>query len=316
MIASAAWQYIILAKTGGGSFRVKRWTGGGPPINDSGNGPVGGDAWSRTAPPTIQHTDGRNYLFAFWSITGFDGLSGQSASDVRGDRFANITHTGGAWTLNASAYYAWDGKGGGGVGGEGGGAVLIDAFDIEAGDFFAEDFVDVAPDPSGSLTSSANDGFIDTSGQIAAGTAITVTARDHMTTGLAAKAFDHWLPIDAMLASADPKAPPTVGSPGARDIVVRRNDRVMAFAFYHSVRRTITLPNERLFNPFWWIETHGGLVPPKPDGPWLNELLGAIVLGATAGGVHGAVRRGVLDLTLKQLAVASKSLKTAIRGLR
>jgi hypothetical protein len=29
------------------------------------------------------------------------------------------------------------------------------------------------------------------------------------------------------------------------------------------------------YNPFWWFETHGGLVPPGPN-PWERELMSAV----------------------------------------
>jgi hypothetical protein len=53
--------------------------------------------------------------------------------------------------VSATAYYVWKfGQGGGDN------AILIDAFDIQAGDFIPDDFVDVTPDPNGQLTVEAN----------------------------------------------------------------------------------------------------------------------------------------------------------------
>ena len=74
------------------------------------------------------------------------------------------------------AYYVWNF---GATNGDD--AVLIDAFDIHAGDFIADDFVDVIPDASGKLSTDANNGYIDTTAQIAEGKPITIRARNLIT---------------------------------------------------------------------------------------------------------------------------------------
>ena len=182
MISSVQWQWILLGAgpgDGGQSHRVarRRAAGGSDLVYNSGTDSPMQDSWvsSPSAPPTITY-GGQEYVRAFWSVTAHDSMSSQGSAQIQpGTGTANDSHFGGSWTVAAKLYYiAWGG--GSGVGGEG--AVLIDAFDIQAGDFFPDDFVDVTPDPGHTLTPAANDGYIDTTTQIQEGTALTIAARD------------------------------------------------------------------------------------------------------------------------------------------
>jgi hypothetical protein len=69
------------------------------------------------------------------------------------------------------------------------------------------------------------------------------------------------------------------------------------------------------FNPWWWIETLGGLVPPGPT-PWMREIAGALSLAATSRAVSPKFRADVLELTLEQLSIASGAIKKEIKALQ
>ncbi|MDQ6891101.1 MAG: hypothetical protein M3167_00265 [Acidobacteriota bacterium] len=311
MITTVNWQFIILDGNPATGFRVKRRTGGPPPIVNSGTDTPNRDDWasSTPAPPTIRYTDGRDYVFAFWSLSAHDALSGQSSAHVQQGPTANDSHTGGVWTITAKAYYVWSF----GVGG-GPNAVLIDAFDVQAGDFIADDFVDVTPDANGTLTSDANNGYLNTTTQIAQGASLKIKARD----AFAAKQFGYWQSVPSLLFSNDPNAPATVGASDAHDIIVHYNDVVVAFAFYNEVKQTIVLrPQEwGLYNPWWWIETHGGLTPGPVPPPWADELIAGLALGGAARGVAPPLRASVLRLAVQQISLAVASLKREIKGLQ
>lgn len=310
MITTVTWQYILLNGDTTTGFRVKRRTGGPPPLVGSGTDTPMLDNWVSTpAPPQIHYVpDNKDYIFAFWSLTAYDSQSMQRAAQIQTGTTANDSHTGGVWTVSAKAYYVWNfGQG------AGDNAILIDAFDIQAGDFIPDDFVDVTPDQNGKLTGEANNGYIDTSTDIAQGTSIIVAARDT----IHAKTFGYWLNISSLLYSADPKAPATVGSPNPRDIVAHYNDIVVAFAFYNEVKQPPFIPpREYLYNPWWWIETLGGLVPPPPRDPWLQQILATIGLANAAQKVSPQLRARVLEIALEQIVAASATLKEQIEGLQ
>lgn len=317
MITTVDWQYILLNGDPTVGYRVKRRKGGSlPPAVGSGTDTPMSDNWvSAPAPPLIHYApDNRDYVFVFWSLVAHDAQSLQSAAQIQPGTVANDSHTGGQWTITAKAYYVWNF----GVGG-GDNALLIDAFDVQAGDFFPDDFVDVNPDPKGTLTVEANNGYIDTTTEIAQGQPpplITVTARDF----LPAKQFGYWLywpNISPLFYAFDPMSPPTVGTPNAHDIVVHYNDVVVAIALYDEVKQPVIVPpREYLYNPWWWIETHGGLVPPGPPDPWLREFGAAVMLAEVANRVSPQLRGRVLEVALEQMSLASATIKQQIGALQ
>lgn len=315
MITTVTWQYILLNGDTTTGFRVKRRTGGPPPMVNSGIDTPASDNWvSAPAPPQIHYVpDGRDYIFAFWSLSAHDTQSVQASAQIQTGNTANDSHSGGQWIISAKAYYIWNFGGGGGGTGGGHNPLLIDAFDIQAGDFIPDDFVDVTPDPSGTLTVDANNGFIDTTADISAGSAARVTARS----GIPSKSFGYWLNIAPLLYSADPKNPATVGSPNPNDIVVHRNDRVIAFAFYNEVQQPrFVPPQEYTYDPFWWWKTLGGLVPPPPRDPWLQDFVAALTLANAAARVSPGLRAKVLGIALEQVSVTAVTLKRQIEALQ
>ncbi len=320
MISNVNWQYIILNGDGTVGYRVKRRKGGSlPPIVASGTDTPMSDNWgSAPAPPQIHYVpDNKDYIFVFWSLSAYDTLSHQSAAQIQNGSIANDSHIGGQWTITAKAYYVWNF----GVG-PGDNALLIDAFDVQAGDFIPDDFVDVKPDPKGTLTTEANNGYIDTTTEIAQAqpgsppSSLTVTARDM----LPSKKFAYWLywpNIAPLFYSADPKFPPTVGTPNLHDIVVHYNDVVVAIAMYDEVPSGLRVPaREYIYDPWWWIEARGGLVPPPPPPPWLQEFGAAAALADVANKVSPQLRVRVLEVALEQMSIASAAIKKDIKHLQ
>jgi hypothetical protein len=315
MIVAVNWQYIILTVGAGISNRVARRTGGPPPAVDGGTDMPNANNWVRAAPPSIHYVpDGRDYNFAFWSLNAQDMMSGQGSSQIQSNPTANESFTGGAWVITANAYYFWNFGTGGGDN-----AVYVDAFDVQAGAFLPDDFVDVAPDPGGALTVAGNNGYIDTTTQIAAGAAnrITITARSALPPA-GNRQFAYWQSVGSLQYAGDPAHPPTVGAPpNPRDIVVGHNDIVVAFAFYNEVRSVLQVPREpNIYNPWWWIETHGGLTPPGPPPPWLQQYLAGLALATTARGLDPRLRAEGLELALRQMALATSALKKDAAGLK
>ena len=314
MIASVSWQYIVLNGSSTVGYRVKRRTGGStPPVYQSGTDTPLTDNWvSQPAPLQINY-GGATYDLGFWSLTSQDSSSTQRSAQIQTGAVANDSHSGGVWSVTAKAYYIPDFSGGGGIGG-GGGFVLIDAFDIQLGDFIGDDFVDVTPDPSGTRTTDANNGFLDTS-VLPQGSAVTIAARD----ALSQKQFAYWLA--PLVRSNDQNAKVAVGAPDKHDLVVHTNDLVVAFSFYNEVQQpTIVPPWEAAYDWLWWWKTRGGLVPPVPPwgpgDPWARQVLGALSIGAAATQVGGAVRRKVLEAALEQIKLAGDALKQQINALK
>jgi hypothetical protein len=318
MISNVNWQYILLNGDSTVGYRVKRRKGGSlPPIVASGTDTPMSDHWvSAPAPPQIHYVpDGRDYIFVFWSLSAYDTLSHQSAAQIQAGNIANDSHTGGQWTITAKAYYVWNF---GNIGGDN--ALLIDAFDVQAGDFIPDDFVDVKPDPNGKLTVEANNGYIDTTTEIAQipppPPAITVTARDM----LPSKKFAYWLywpNVSPLFYIQDPNFPPTVGTPKSHDIVVHYNDVVVAIAIYDEVPPRLRVPaREYIYDPWWWIETRGGLVPPPPPPPWLQEFGAAAALADVANRVSPQLRARVLEVALEQVSIASAAIRNDIKRLQ
>ncbi len=313
MIASVSWQYIVLNGSSAIGYRVKRRTGGSlPPVYQSGTETPLNDNWVSTPAPAQISYGGTNYILGFWSLTSQDSISMQRSAQIQTGVVANDSHSGGVWAVTAKAYYIPDFSGGGGSGG-GGGFVLIDAFDIQLGDFIPDDFVDVQPDPNGTLAPAANNGFLDTS-QLSQGSSVTIAARD----ALSQKQFAYWLA--PLVRSNASNATVTVGVPDKHDIVVHHNDLVVAFSFYNETQqRSWVPPYEATYDWLWWLKTRGGLVPPVPPwgpgDPWMQQILGALSVGHAASQVGGAVRGRVLQAALEQVTLAANALTQQIKGL-
>lgn len=319
MISSVQWQWILLGAgpgDGGQSHRIarRRAHGGSDLVHSSGSAFPMVDSWvsSPSAPPTINY-GGQPYVRAFWSVTAHEPLLSQSSAQIQpGTGTANDSHSGGSWSVSAKLYYvAWGGGGPGNGGGDG--VLLIDAFDIQAGDFFGDDFVNATPDPGHTLTPAANDGYIDTTTQIQQGTALTIAAYD----GLAGKQFGYWWSIDSLLESADQSSPATVGAPDPHDIVAHHNDTVVAFAFYNeNPNQWGLIPYYVAYNPWWWFETHGGLVPPGPTDPFRIQLVAVSRILEVTKSLSADLRARGIELALDQLSNAEKAMRQELNSMR
>src|SRR5882672_6811701 len=116
MITSVNWQYILLNGDSTTGYRVKRRTGGPPPVVGSGIDTPSSDNWvSASAPSKIHYVpDGKDYVFAFWSLSAHDTQSSQTSAQIQGgSTTANDSHSGGQWAISAKAYYIWNFAGGG-----------------------------------------------------------------------------------------------------------------------------------------------------------------------------------------------------------
>jgi hypothetical protein len=69
---------------------------------------------------------------------------------------------------------------------------------------------------------------------------------------------------------------------------------------------------EGLYNPFWWIETRGGLVPPGPPDPWVRQVAVAVALAAASQTATPELRQRILAIASEQLDAASAGLHRQI----
>ncbi len=294
------WQYLVLDFSASDGYRVKRRKVA-PVVFASGTDAK--DPWSRTAPASITYNGGV-YSFAFWSLTAQDTTSTYSTAQIQQGTTANDSQSGGDWIVTANAYYIPP-LGGAGTG-NGDGFVWIDAFDIQLGDFIPDDFVDVKPDPTGTLTIEGNNGYIDTTTEVATGHPITVAARDM----LHLKKFAYWLPL-VVQGSA------TVGLPDPHDVVANHGDVVIAFSFYNEVPAGPP-PNLVAYNWWWWAQTMWGRVPPippwGPPDPWVLQVIGALSLQGAAQSVAPHLRSKVLGIALEQLRLSVGTLEKELNS--
>lgn len=224
--------------------------------------------------------------FMFWSVTGAgDGSHVSTDQDLKvavGSSDVQVT----GWYLPP-----------GGVNG-GGPGLLIDAFDVDIGDFSDADFVDVVSDPT--LTSAANDeGFVPTG-----------SAQEDV------RAFSD---VDGVV--------PFTGwtifwsdthvSAMARDLVGQENHSAVAFAFY----QTPVSPPPPVFHGGQyaigtWVSagvkvdaggpTGNGPVPPWT--PFLADLEAGLVLAEAARATHGEIRAQGLELAARQISHATNKI--------
>jgi hypothetical protein len=325
MITEVVQQYIILAGPPGSGFRVNRHPGASVSmVVKKDKFHPSGSSWTSTHAQDPLPYNGNTYAFAFWSWTAYDSVKKERAAGVPpGDVCEFPWHSNGMWTVTAKAFYVWDLDAGPGEN-----KVLIDAFDIAAGEPFGDDFVDVDPQ---ALTAVANDmGEIDTETQIAPKAKATIIARDPLIgksdppfKSRTSLHFSHWQAVRSLVFNNDPTEPVTVGqlgAPDAQEIVAHHNDRVVAFAFYeesgHPIlehRERLHWPHEWIYDPWAWIMTHHGLGPDPP--PWWPQLAAATVLASAASQFSPALRSEALQLAARQLSIAAEAMRGEIARL-
>jgi len=302
---NVSWKYVLLTADSFSGHRVKRrmLAGNAPEVHSDGS--YVGANWNASAPQSISvappGTQPKRYVFGFWSLRY---LADKPTSFVPffGTRDFPLTSEPTAMAIvEATAWYFWDfGEGPGDHG------IFIDAFDVDQGDWLANDFVDVYPDPTGALTAQANDGFLSTAATIPAGQRLTITARDPRNGIFLKQGFLQWLEISTLTHTGDLAAgEPQVGGPVTpRDIVGHRGDIIVAIAFYNAALdvewRKYDIPN-----PWWrrWV-----LRP--PDDPRTSippTLLAALALVEVAAKVAPRLRGRVIELAVEQVSIDSSA---------
>lgn len=220
----------------------------------------------------------------FWSIT--DGTNGQVLPPTA------INQMVGSTPLNITAWYFPISGPGVGNGSE----IIDDAFSANAGSFIDDTFVDVTSNPS--LTSDAN-----VIGIVPTNTAQTLVA--HTTVPSTPEPFSKWILNGTFMPV------------GNNTLQVAKGTVGIAIAVYQQSGSRITpnIPWYAAYNPWWWIETHGGLVPPGPSDPWTREIASAVALSDMASKVSPQVRVSILESVLKQMSVAASSIEKQIKSV-
>jgi hypothetical protein len=219
--------------------------------------------------------------FAFWSVVGTtDGASFTTNPNLH----VQVDSV----DVQATAWYIE----GGGIG-TGGPELLIDAFDVDIGDFVLDDFVDVVSDPS--LTSEANlDGIVPTT---------TRTEDVQAYASIRSVPFSRWIVVEG----AEPVT--------KRDLTGTENTTAIAFAMYQSPHGGFHPPRVTVSDVTWvsWgvAVDGGGLTgrgPQPPWGPFVRELAAGLALADTAGIVDQGLRGSVLKLAAEQVRVAASNI--------
>ena len=265
----------------------------------------GSGAVDITAPFDIGVTEGKKYAaygfpdgtwtdmngthtghFAFWSVVGAAG----------GPMFStdpSLSVIAGSSDMQATAWYI---EGGGGNGGP---ALLIDAFDVDIGDFVLDDFVDVVTDAS--LTADANlDGVVPTSAQ-------SEDVRAYAS--IRAVPFDQWIVVEGT-------EPVT-----AEDLDGTQNTSAIAFAMYQSPPGGVKVPAPNVGDVTWvsWGVTvdgggPSGRGPVPPWSPFVRELAAGLALAESAASVDQTLRSSVLRLAADQVQLAASNITQHMEG--
>lgn len=221
----------------------------------------------------------------FWSVT--DGANGEVLPPTA------LTQTVGALPLQiGSWYFPISGPGGGGNGS----SIIIDAFSAAKGGFIDDTFVDVTSDPT--LTSNANVfGVVSTN--------VTETLKAKANVVSTPEPFRQWVMNNTLMPVGTDTLSVTQGNSG------------IAVAVYQSQKPMVPrLPGDAFYNLWWWIETHGGLVPPGPQPQWLVGLAPLIALARAASGMSRQLQIETLEIGLKQLSNVASAVKIEIKGLQ
>jgi hypothetical protein len=216
--------------------------------------------------------------FAFWSFTGTaDG------SLVFTNNHPTVTI--GDSNMQAIAWYI--------PGGTGGPGVLIDAFDVDLGNFVDDDFVAVTPDAN--LTSAANnDGFLPTT----AAEDVNAFANIHNVP------FDKWLSVSG---------PETIQN---RDLKTVVNSYGIDFAFYLTPKTSkfdiSRFPEEWTWVSYGVMVDGGGPTGRGPVPPWLpryaQQYAAGLALKNLAQHLSPEFHNRAIELGNAQLNLAGKQL--------
>jgi hypothetical protein len=224
--------------------------------------------------------------FAFWSVVGAaDGAS--FSTDP------NLSVTTGSSDVQATAWYVEEGGGGSP-------ALLIDAFDVDIGDFVLDDFVNVVSDPT--LTADANlDGIVPTT---------TATEDVRAYTSIRAVPFNEWLVVEG----TEPVS--------SEDLTGTRDTTAIAFAMYQSPPGGVHHGVPPVIGDSTWVSwgvmvdgggpTGRGPVPPW--NPYVRELAAGLALAESATTIDQGLRTSVLRLAAEQVRLAAANITQHIEG--
>ena len=224
--------------------------------------------------------------FAFWSFVG--GANGPTFSTN-----PNLHQPVGTADAQATAWYVEAGSGPGTP------ALLIDAFDVDIGDFVLDDFVDVVTDPS--LTAEANlDGIVPT----------TVETEDvRAYTSIRAVPFNEWIVVEG----TEPVS--------AEDLSGDHNTTAIAFAMYQTPPGGGFKPPVNEANGTWvsWgVTVDGGgptgRGPVPPWNPFVLEMAAGLALAESAARVDQSLRASVLRLAAEQVKLAAGNIAQHMQG--
>jgi hypothetical protein len=91
---------------------------------------------------------------------------------------------------------------------------------------------------------------------------------------------------------------------------------VVSIAFYNEAKHSpFVPPREYVYDPWWWVKTRGGLVPPGPP-PGLQEFGAALAMADAATSVSPRLHSRVLEVALEQLSIASETIKQQVASLQ
>jgi len=222
--------------------------------------------------------------FAFWSVVG-------AANGASFTTDPNLHVKVDSTDVQATAWYVELG-----TGVNGGHQLLIDAFDVDIGDFVLDDFVNVVTDSS--LTAEANaDGIVPT-------TSATEDVRAY--TSIRGVPFDKWIVVEG----AEPVT--------KEDLTGAESTSAIAFAMYQT---PVPTP-KRNFSEETWVAWsvmvdgggHTGRGPQPPWGPYVRELAAGLALADTAGFVDQGLRGAVLRLAGEQVQLAAQNIVHQMEG--
>jgi hypothetical protein len=254
--------------------------------------PTGGmyQAW---ASPMISWTDAggpHSANFAFWAVTG--AADGPSMSVHQ-----SLSVTVGATDVQAVAWYLPTGGSGNGDGR----ALYIDAFDVNEGRFFDEDFVSVTSNPA--LSANANE----------TGVVPTTSAADVQAFGsVAGVPFLDWTEF----VQPDPLVVTS------QNLHADAGTNVIAFAFYQTPVTTrppigsVVVPSEGTWVSWGVMVDGGGPTGHGPVGPWdpfVRQLAVGLALAEASQMVDDSLRAEVGKIAATQVQLAARNITGAIQ---
>lgn len=227
--------------------------------------------------------------FAFWAVVGAAG-----GASVSTNQSLQITVEGS--DVQAVAWYLPTGVGNG----PGGPAFYIDAFDVNEGRFFDEDFVTISPDAS--LSANANE-----TGVVPTGSAEDIQA----VAAIEGVPFLDWTEF------VQPK-PQVIGG---EDLHAAEGATAVAFAFYQTPASVVPRrPGHYELGTWvsWGVTVDGGgptgRGPVEPWNPYVLQLAAGLALADAARLVAPELRGAVSELAARAVTLASEQIAGHIAG--